>query len=270
MKKPEIYLKTTIEDIVFENRNKAYGAYQLRKDTDRYLKIGLLIGFMFVTILSAYSLSNKKSTIAINDPVLLDTTVYIVNDVKEIELPKPPPVETPHEIPQPTAQQALAELAIVEDANPTDEAPHLDELNPEIPIGLVDVSGPVGPVDLNDEPQIAIGAGTGNKKEDYVVIAGVMPEYIGGYIAMERFLAKEIDYPIFAKERDIEGTVYMSFIVNLDGSISDVTVVRGIGFGCDEEALHAVKKMKNWIPGRQNNVPVRVKLTIPIKFVIPD
>ncbi len=271
MKKPEIYLKTTIEDIVFENRNKAYGAYQLRKDTDRFLKTGLLIGFMFVSMLSAYSLTNKKSSTAIEIPDLLDTTVYIVNDVKKIDLPEPPKIqEVTQEIPKQTAQQRWAEMAIVNDNVPTDNAPQLDDLNPEIPIGLDNVEGPIEPIDLNDEPEIAKGGGTGNEKVDFILIPEQMPEYVGGYLAMQSFLMKQIVYPISAKSRDIEGTVYMSFIINTDGSVSDVTVVRGIGFGCDEEAIQAVSKMKKWIPGKQNNAPVRVKMTIPIKFEIAD
>lgn len=269
MKKPENYLKTTIEDIVFENRNKSYGAYQLRHDTDRFLKIGLLIGAMFVTIISAYSLTSKKSVITSIDPIIYDTIVFENVEVEKYELPKPPKVETPPAVTQPTAQQRFLELAMVDDKLPVSDAPHLDDLNPEIPIGLNDIEGPEGPIVL-DEPDIATG-GTGIEvKDDFILLPEQMPEYVGGYIAMQKFLMSQIDYPTIAKSREIEGTVYMSFIINRDGSVSDVTVVRGIGFGCDEEAIQAVSKMKNWIPGKQNNAPVRVKMTIPIKFEIAD
>ncbi|MCK9398362.1 MAG: TonB family protein [Bacteroidales bacterium] len=93
-----------------------------------------------------------------------------------------------------------------------------------------------------------------------------MPEFPGGDSALYRFLTENIHYPDSTKKAGIQGRVFMTFAVNKDGSISDVQVLRGIGGGCDEEALRVVKSMPNWIPGKQRGKPVRVQYNLPIKF----
>jgi len=93
-----------------------------------------------------------------------------------------------------------------------------------------------------------------------------MPEFPGGDTALYRFLAENIHYPDSAKTAGIQGRVFITFVVNTDGSISDARVLRGIGGGCDEEALRVVKSMPNWIPGKQRGKPVRVQYNLPIKF----
>jgi protein TonB len=93
-----------------------------------------------------------------------------------------------------------------------------------------------------------------------------MPEYPGGEEALKEYLTKNLAYPEFAKENGIHGTVYISFVVEKDGSISDVKVLRGIGGGCDEEAIRIVKRMPKWIPAKQNVRTVRVQYNLPIKF----
>jgi len=272
MNNPEIYLKTTLEDIVFENRNKNYGAYQLRKDTNRFLSIGMLIGFMFVTVLSAYSLTNKRSPVISATPEIIDTITVDITDLTTRELPKLPALQQPVEAPQQTAITQLIQLQVVEDAAETaaEDVVHIEDLPDDVPIGLENVSGPTGPAQVVETPAVAGGTGVTQPQADYLLWAGQMPEYIGGAIAMKRWLADEISYPRIALEEGVDGIVYVSFVVNTDGSVSDVKVERGIGYGCDEEAMRAVKKMKNWIPGKQNGNAVRVKQTIPIYFQITD
>lgn len=265
MRQSETILKLTIEDIVFENRNKAYGAYQLRKDTDKFLKTGLLIGLLLVTILSVYSLTTKRASVTTRLPEITDTTVFIVKDVV---LPKLPPVmHTFAQQPVLTAQTKLITFVPVPDNTPniSDDLPQVQNL-PDVPIGTSNITGPVGPANIDADPTILTGGTGGVNDKGYVLVAGVMPEYVGGIKAMMAFLAAEIDYPRLAKENGIEGKVFVSFIINIDGSISDVEIVRGLGFGCDEETIRAIKAMPNWIPGKQNDVPVRVKHTIPVLF----
>lgn len=93
-----------------------------------------------------------------------------------------------------------------------------------------------------------------------------MPEFPGGEEAMYKFIAENIKYPTSAKDNSIQGTVYIKFVVSDKGKISDAVVVRGIGSGCDEEALRVVKKMPNWSPGLQQGKQVDVYYTLPIKF----
>jgi TonB family protein len=95
-----------------------------------------------------------------------------------------------------------------------------------------------------------------------------MPAFIGGEKARNRFLAENIRYPKEAINLRIQGTVYVSFIINSDGTVTDVRILRGIGGGCDEEAERVVKMMPNWIPGRQNGKPVRVLFNMPLQYTL--
>lgn len=93
-----------------------------------------------------------------------------------------------------------------------------------------------------------------------------MPEFPGGAAEMTRFIQKNIKYPMMARESDIQGRVYINFVVEPDGSVSNVTVMRGIGGGCDEEAVRIVNMMPKWNPGKQRGVAVRCSFTVPIVF----
>jgi protein TonB len=92
--------------------------------------------------------------------------------------------------------------------------------------------------------------------------------YPGGEAARQQFLKENVKYPDTARAAKIEGTVYVTFVIERDGSISDVKVLRGIGGGCDEEAIRVVKLMPNWIPGKQRGKAVRNQFNMPINFVL--
>lgn len=107
------------------------------------------------------------------------------------------------------------------------------------------------------------------EKEIFTIVE-VQPQYIGGEKALITFLQDSIVYPKDARERNIQGTVFISFVVEPDGSISSVKCLRGIGGGCDEEAMRVVRAMPNWKPGYQRGKPVRVQFNLPIRFVLQD
>jgi protein TonB len=100
-------------------------------------------------------------------------------------------------------------------------------------------------------------------------IAEEPAQFPGGDEALLKFIHENIKYPREAIKNKISGTVYVQFVVEKDGSISDVKVVRGIGGGCDEEAVRVITKMPNWIPAKQKGIPVRFFYVIPITFVLP-
>jgi protein TonB len=104
------------------------------------------------------------------------------------------------------------------------------------------------------------------EEPDFFVVVEDMPEYPGGEQAMYKWLGKNIKYPQVAKENGIEGKVFVRFIVDQTGKVKDAQVVRGIGGGCDEEALRVVNQMPDWKPGKQRGKPVKVQFTIPIHF----
>ena len=96
--------------------------------------------------------------------------------------------------------------------------------------------------------------------------AEVMPEFPGGEQAMMKFVAENIQYPQEARDKEISGRVLVSFIVEKDGSINEVKVMKGIGGGCDEEAVRVVKAMPKWKPGKDKGKPVRVSYVMPFTF----
>lgn len=103
---------------------------------------------------------------------------------------------------------------------------------------------------------------------EVVTYVEVAPRFPGGESALYAFLQKNIKYPPLARENGITGRVYLTFIIGLDGSIRDVKVVRGIGAGCDEEAIRVIKNMPRWEAGKQNGKPVNVQFNMPINFTL--
>ena len=98
----------------------------------------------------------------------------------------------------------------------------------------------------------------------------VMPEFTGAQTAWARYLQENMRYPTLAREKNIQGKVQLSFIVEIDGSLSEIKVLKGIGGGCDEEAIRVLKNSPQWKPGIQNGMPVRVSYTMPISFKLSD
>ncbi len=135
---------------------------------------------------------------------------------------------------------------------------------------------------IDDFPEIDAGASENTAIPDYFsekpekridekeifISSEIMPEFTGGVSAMMRYFATHIKYPEAAKEANIQGIVYVSFVVDPDGSVSNVKIRRGIGGGCDKEAIRVVKNMPKWKPGIQAGRPVRVSFTIPVKFTL--
>lgn len=102
--------------------------------------------------------------------------------------------------------------------------------------------------------------------EEIISIAEVMPSFDGGLEAFYRFVAKNLKYPAQARRIGVEGKVFVHFVVDKDGSLSDISIARGIGSGCDEEVLRIVGMSPSWNPGLQRGNPVRVRMMLPITF----
>lgn len=105
-------------------------------------------------------------------------------------------------------------------------------------------------------------------EQEIFTVVEESPQYPGGEEARVKFLQDNLRYPDKAREAGIQGTVYISFVVETDGAITDIRVLRGIGSGCDEEAVRAIKKMPRWIAGKQRGKPVRVQFNMPIVFTL--
>ena len=105
-------------------------------------------------------------------------------------------------------------------------------------------------------------------EEEIFTIVEEMPKFPGGIEALFSYLSKTLKYPAMAKDANIQGKVYVTFIVDRDGSIANAQVLRGIGGGCDEEAIKVVKSMPKWEPGKQRGKAVRVQYNLPINFIL--
>ncbi len=106
------------------------------------------------------------------------------------------------------------------------------------------------------------------EEQHIFLVVEEMPEYPGGEAAMYKFIGNNIEYPRMAKESGISGRVFVTFVVERDGKVTDVQVLRGIGGGCDEEAIRVIKMMPKWNAGKQRGKPVRVQYRMPIKFTL--
>lgn len=139
-------------------------------------------------------------------------------------------------------------------------------------------------VEVDDEIDINVEADQDTEVEEYIpmevedeesaeelqifMVVEAMPEFPGGEAALHKYLGENIKYPQMAKESGIQGRVFVTFVVERDGSVTDVKVLRGIGGGCDEEAIRVVKGMPRWSPGKQRGKPVRVQFNLPVKFTL--
>jgi protein TonB len=139
-------------------------------------------------------------------------------------------------------------------------------------------------VEVEDEIDIDVEADESTEIEEYIpieveeeesaeeqqifMVVESMPAFPGGESELHRYLAENIKYPQMAKESGIQGRVFVTFVVEKNGSVTDVKVLRGIGGGCDEEAIRVVKNMPKWTPGKQRGKPVRVQFNLPVKFTL--
>ena len=109
-----------------------------------------------------------------------------------------------------------------------------------------------------------------NQDDEIFVFVEENPQFPGGDSERLKFLQNNITYPEKAMEKGIQGTVYITFIIEKDGSVTNVKVLRGIGGGCDEEAVRVIRKMPKWIPGKQRGKVVRCQFNMPIKFTLSE
>jgi protein TonB len=247
-----------MNEIVFENRNKSYGAYALRKSYNDNIIKGLVISTLlfasFVVITNMFSKVKNIVVPKLPDPIVLNLKPEIF---QMPEQPKPAEAPKPKVTPPagPTPNNAPPVVSKIEDPNP---------VKPVEPIVAAAIPGPTpGPAVV--DPLAGEGKKIVKEAENSATVA-FKPEFFGDLI---KYLSKHIRYPERASESSISGTVYISFIIDEVGNVTNVKLLRGIGGGCDEEALDVVKKMPAWKPGRNEaNEPVRVMYNLPVKFTL--
>lgn len=262
-------MEKSLNDIVFENRNKSYGAYDLRKGYGQTVQRSVLMGVAFFLLLVMFPKLYAK---LVPDPKP-DDIAYIVEanpvDIKMEELPKPPARE--EAVPEAKTIRSVTPEVLPDDMVEVENLPPvLEDLQAAQPStetvdGVENLTTIVPPVE-NVPTAKTESAGVEVKKEETFISVEQSPQYNGGNEAMAAFLRKNLKYPRPASQAGIQGKVYVQFTVGSDGKIENAAAIKGIGFGCDEEAVRVVKMMKDWMPGKQAGVPVRVKFTLPIAF----
>lgn len=244
-------------DIVFENRNKAYGAYVLRKGYNNNVIIGLAITFL---VLALIILQPVLSRMFSNESVVTEAPP---RKLVYSELSVPPPIDKPKPPPPAIALPKLQKVIkfvppkVVKEAV-LEEVPTIEEIK-QNEVAAVEVEGEV---EFSEEPVTEVV----QEQDEVFTVVEQQPEFSGGYDALASFLRSNMKYPSVARRMEIEGTVHVSFIVSKTGHISDIKVLRGIMKECDEEAIRVVQMMPAWKPGMQNGHPVYVRMVMPLKF----
>lgn len=256
-------------ELVFENRHKAYGAYAIRTTySDTVMKACIITFSGLALLLGSAMVANNLNK---KPEAEVPKTAFVETDTIDLDLNNEDKSKT--EDPQ---QQAAAAPATDLPTGVTDtQTTHTLNVTGENP-----VSGQGDPNAQGTSPTSTLtgvnttsveGTGTSTitvrPAPEEVVIASDMPEFEGGIDGLKRFLAANIVYPEQAKAIGIEGTIYISFVVDENGNVGGAKILKGIGYGCDEEALRVVNKIPKWKkPGRNANQPVRVRFNLPISF----
>lgn len=249
-------------DIVFEGRNKIYGAYELRKSNTKTTVRALIIGSVIFSLAIAAPLIINllpNNDIDEQDNDIRLTTVKLPPKKQEVKpnMPPPPP-------PAPKVDQVkFVKPVVAKTEEITEEPPKIVDLK-EKKIGSETIKGDPDAVLTVDEP---VGTGTAavveeNTNEIYNV-AGieVKPDFPGGMEKFYKFVGNNYKTP---EEEGLKGKVYVTFVVEKDGSLTDIKVLRDIGYGTGAEAIRVLKKCPRWTPGEQNGKKVRVLYSLPI------
>jgi protein TonB len=264
------YHNKSMDEIVFDKRNKNYGAFLLRQIYTKHLLKALGIS-VCAFIFSMYTPAIAKSLGLFEEkpPEMLDTTSHVLEAPPALKPDEPPPPPPPpvEEVQRPTVRFLEIEAAKKEDV--VEPPPPTIEEVADKDIGKENIEGT-----KTDEPEPIIEKVTGNEGIDTKKIyekVEQMPEFVGGRAKLDEFIEDNLVYPPEASADEIEGTAQVYFVVNDDGGISEVQLAKTSGNAkLDAEAIRMVKKMPRWKPGKQNGVAVRVRCLIPIEFVISD
>ena len=263
-------------DIVFQGRNKVYGAYQLRRGTSKrniwamvFVAAVAAVAYLGLAAYNSYQAAQKAKFEAEMEASLIETKKQAKVE-KKTETPK---VEQVQKVEKVKSSIAFTPPVIKKDSEvkPEEEMKTQDELKEtKTAIGAFDVKGndEAGGTVLKAVEEIATPEPPKQEVEQNKVFDVVeqQPSYPGGMGALNQWLASNIKYPAMAAENGIEGRVVVQFVVERDGSVSGVHVVRGVDPSLDKEATRVVSQMPNWIPGKQNGSAVRVKYTVPVTF----
>lgn len=267
-------------DMVFAGKNKEYGAYQLRKGTSgRNIKALLILviaaalvgGFLAWKVIEQKQAEEQQAYMEAMELAKLQQQAKKEEKKKE---PVKPKVEMKKEIPVARETQKFTAPVIKKDelVKEENQVKQMDKLDDKVAVGTENKEGVKDRTVEAVRNDIAVAAPPpppAPKPEVATKVFDVveeMPSFPGGQGALMSYLASTIKYPVVAQENGVQGRVIVSFVVERDGSISDVRVARSVDPSLDREAQRVVKSMPRWKPGKQNGSAVRVKYTVPVVF----
>ena len=279
MAKIDLYDPKWVE-MVFAGKNKEYGAYQLRKGTSgRNIKALLILviaaalvgGFLAWKVIEQKQAEEQQAYMEAMELAKLQQQAKKEEKKKEPEKPK---IEPKKEIPVARETQKFTAPVIKKDelVKEENQVKQMDKLDEKVAVGTEnkegtkdrlaeavrsDIAETAPPPPPAPKPEVS------NKVFDVVE---EMPHFPGGAAALQAFLSSNTKYPVVAQENGVQGRVIVSFVVERDGSITDVRVVRSVDPSLDREASRVVRSMPRWSPGKQNGSAVRVKYTVPVVF----
>lgn len=215
----------------------------LEKRRGLYLEIGLVVALVAALVAFNVKSYDKEVKDAIErEAVLEEEEIIIQTDIQE---PPPPP---PPEVPEVTTVLEV----VADDKEITNEL----VVNAEVTDDTKNIE--ITPVVIEQEEEVV--------EEAIFTVVENDPEFPGGMEALYKYLAQNMKYPQLARDNGITGKVYVTFVVEKDGSIANPKVLRDIGGGCGQEAIRVIKSMPKWTPGKQRGKPVRVQFNLPVNF----
>lgn len=279
MAKIDLYDPKWVE-MVFAGKNKEYGAYKLRKGTSgRNIKALLILviaaalvgGFLAWKVIEQKQAEEQQAYMEAMELAKLQRQAKKEEKKKE---PVKPKVEMKKEIPVARETQKFTAPVIKKDelVKEENQVKQMDKLDDKVAVGTENKEGVKDRTVEAVRNDIAVAAPPpppAPKPEVATKVFDVveeMPSFPGGNGALMSYLASNIKYPVVAQENGVQGRVIVSFVVERDGSISDVRVARSVDPSLDREAQRVVKSMPRWKPGKQNGSAVRVKYTVPVVF----
>lgn len=211
-----------------------------------FLMVGLVLSLLITLV--AFEWTTKPSEVqSLGTLEVVEAEEEYIPITRETQAKPPPP---------PTAPKSVEIINIVSDDV---------EIEEEL---VIEVSEADEATIIDVAPVIETVAEEVVEEEEVFFIVEEMPEFPGGELALRSYLASSIKYPVIAQENGIQGKVYVTFVVDKDGSVSNANIARGVDPSLDQEALRVVNSLPSWKPGKQRGQPVRVSYTVPINFVL--
>ena len=261
-------------DLVFEGRNKAYGAFELRQSSPKRHNIAMII--IIVVAVIAFSVPALIRFVTPEKVEEAMTEVTTLSKLPEAEVKKNEDLKTlaPENPPTPPLKSSIKFTAPVikkdEEVSEEDEIKSQDELakNDKVAISIADVKGndEINGADIADFKEVVRPEAPKEEKEVPYQAVEQMPQFPGGDAELMKYIQDHLKYPVIAAENGIQGRVIVRFVVSKTGEIQDVTVLRGVDSSLDKEAVRVIKSMPKWIPGKQNGNNVAVYFTVPVMF----